>query len=261
MPNFNQQRILITAGAAGIGHAIATAFHAAGGVVHVVDVDAEAVQKITVELPHMHATLADVADESAVRQVFADQRERFGGIDVLVNCAGIAGPTALIEDIDLADWRRCLAVGLDAAFLCCVQAIPMMREAKKGNIINISSTAGWSGYPMRTPYAAAKWALIGVTKSIAMELGPAGIRANAICPGSIEGARMDRVIAAEAESKKLTTEQVRKKYTDGVSLRTFINAADIADTALFLASSAADKITGQVITVDGYTENFGGVDA
>lgn len=258
---FEQQSVLVTAGASGIGHAIATAFHAAGAEVHVVDVDAHVVQKMNAEYADIQTNIADVADESAVARVFDEHLARFDGIQVLVNCAGIAGPTALIEEIKLADWRRCMAVGLDAMFLCCRKAIPPMRRAGSGCIINISSTAGWHGYPLRTPYAAAKWGVIGVTKSIAMELGPAGIRANVICPGSIDGARMDRVIAAEAIHKNISEAQVREKYTHGVSMRTFINASDIADAALFLASPAACKITGQVINVDGHLEGIGGLDS
>ena len=259
MPSFESQSVLITAGGYGIGHAIATGFHAAGAKVHVVDVDKDAIKKMRGDHPGIHTSVADVADEDAVDLVFEEHCARFGGLEVMINCAGIAGPTALVEEIAFADWRRCIAVGLDGTFLCCRKAIPLMRRAGTGCIINISSTAGWHGYPLRTPYAAAKWAVIGLTKSIAMELGPAGIRANVICPGSIDGERMDRVIAAEAVRKNLSEEQVRKKYTDGVSLRTFINAEDIADSALFLASPAASKITGQVINVDGHLESIGGL--
>ena len=259
VPDFHRQSILITAGAAGIGHAIATRFHAAQAGVHAVDVDRGAVDRLNADYPDIHTSVADVADEAALEGVFAEHYARFGGIDILVNCAGIAGPTALLEDINPADWRRCLAVGLDGTFLCCRKAIPVMRGAGKGCIINIASTAGWHGYPLRTPYAAAKWGVIGLTKSIAMELGPAGIRANVICPGSIDGERMQRVIAAEAAHKNRSEAEIREKYTDGVSLRTFINAADIADTALFLASPAASKITGQIINVDGHLESIGGL--
>ncbi|MDA7957008.1 MAG: SDR family oxidoreductase [Gammaproteobacteria bacterium] len=259
MPSPAPQRVLITAAAAGIGKAIALAFREAGADVHAVDIDPDAVATLNAEHPAIHTTVADAADESAVAKVFESQTTRTGGIDVLINCAGIAGPTALLEEIELTDWRRCIAVNLDAAFLCCRRAIPLMRAAGRGCIINISSTAGWHGYPLRTPYASAKWALIGLTKSIAMELGPAGIRANAICPGSIDGERMDRVIAAEAARKNMRESDIRKQYTDGVSLRTFIDARDIANAALFLASDAASKITGQIINVDGHMENTGGL--
>ena len=259
MPPEEKQRVLITAGAAGIGHAIALAFRAGGADVHAVDIDAGAVARMNAAHPDICASVADVASDTAVAEVFDAQVARAGGVDVLVNCAGIAGPTALLEEIKLDDWRRCIAVNLDAAFLCCRRAIPLMRAAGRGCIINISSTAGWHGYPLRTPYASAKWGLIGLTKSIAMELGPAGIRANAICPGSIDGARMDKVIAAEAAKKNCSEEKIREQYTRGVSLRTFIGAHDIADAALFIASDAASKITGQVINVDGHIENTGGL--
>lgn len=261
MPSFDRQSVLVTAAAQGIGHAIATSFAAAGAEVHGVDVDESAVAQLNRAHPNIYTTIADVADPAAVAHVFARHDAQFGGIRVLVNCAGIAGPTALLEEIELRDWRACIGVNLDATFLCCRQAIPRMRKSEQGCIINISSTAGWHGYPLRTPYASAKWAVIGLTKSIAMELGPAGIRANAICPGSIDGARMDRVIAAEAARKKVSAQQIRQQYTSGVSLRTFINAQDIADTALFIASEGASKITGQIINVDGHLETIGGLDA
>ena len=255
-----QQSVLVTAGAGGIGEAIATAFAAAGARVHVVDIDESAVARLNADHPAIHTSVADVAVEAEVERVFEQHNARFDGLAALVNCAGIAGPTALLEDIALVDWRRCVAVNLDATYLCCRQAIPLMREAGEGVIINISSTAGWHGYALRTPYVAAKWGVIGLTKTLAMELGPAGIRANVICPGSIDGERMNRVIAAEASRKRMSEAQVRQRYTGGVSLRTFINAADIADAALFLASTAASKITGQVLNVDGHLENVGSLD-
>lgn len=260
-PPFAGQRVLVTAAAAGIGRAIATAFAGAGASVHAVDIDAEALACLHDSIAGVHATVADVAVEEEVARVFDAHEEHVGGIDVLINCAGIAGPTALLEDIDPADWRRCVAVNLDATFLTCRRAIPLMRAAGRGIIINISSTAGWHGYPLRAPYSAAKWAVIGLTKSLAMELGPAGVRVNAICPGSIDGPRMDAVIAAEAASKNISQKQVRDKYNAGVSLRTFIAAEDIADAALFLASDAASKITGQIINVDGHLESVGGLDS
>jgi len=260
-PSFTGRRVLITAAAAGIGRAIAAAFVDASAAVHAVDIDADAIARLQDELPGVHTTVADVADENQVDRAFAAHQERFGGLDILINCAGIAGPTAPVEDIASADWRRCVAVNLDATFLTCRRAIPLLRECARGNIINLSSTAGWHGYPLRAPYSAAKWAVIGLTKSLAMELGPAGIRANAICPGSVAGPRMDAVIAAEAARKNLSESQVRSKYTAGVSLRAFIKADDIADAALFIASDAAAKITGQIINVDGHLESVGGIDA
>ena len=258
----SQPTALITAAGAGIGRAIAEAFARADYAVHAVDIDADAIAETARALPESAlCSVADVADVQAVSRVFAEHRDRFADIDVLVNCAGIAGPTALLEDIELDEWRRCIAVNLDATFLCCRQSIPMMRAAKRGCIINIASTAGWHGYPLRTPYAAAKWGVIGVTKSLAMELGPVGVRVNVICPGSIEGARMQRVIQAEAAHQQIDEAVVRQRYEQSASLRTFIQPNDIADSALFLASDASAKITGQVINVDGHLESFGAVDA
>jgi len=248
--------VLITAGATGIGRAIADVFTTADHAVHVVDVDSKALR----QLPDgMHQSMGDVADESRVVEIVAEHINKFDGIDVLVNCAGIQGPTAGIEDISLEEWRRCMAVNLDAMYLLTREVVPHMKRQQQGNIINISSTAGWHGYPLRTPYAASKWAVIGLTKSLAMELGVHGIRCNSICPGSVEGERMDRVIAAEAEEKGVSETEIRQGYTSSSSMRTFIAPSDIADMALFLASDSAAKVTGQVMNVDGHLESFGGL--
>lgn len=263
MTGLTDLRILITAGAAGIGRAISGAFIDAGARIHVVDMDQQAIAECNQSgNPPDRAvySVADVADENAVVDVMDVQRRLMGGLDVLVNCAGIKGPTAPVESMRLVDWQRCIAVNLDAAFLCCKHAVPMLRESESAGIINISSTAGWHGYPLRTPYAASKWGLIGLTKSLAMELGPAGIRVNAICPGSVNGERMDRVIADEAVETGLSESEVRSRYTRGCSLRSFVDAEDIADTVLFLASRASRRITGQAISVDGHLESFGGLD-
>ena len=224
------------------------------------DVDDGAIQALRAEIPAITATQGDVTDENLVEGVISARVKETGGIDVMVNCAGIAGPTALVEDVSQDDWRRCIGVNLDATFLFAKHVIPHMRSRRSGCIINISSTAGWHGYPMRSPYASAKWAVNGLTKSLAMELGPAGIRVNAICPGSINGDRMDRVIAAEAKNKGVSEQEIRDGYTRGCSMRTFIDAEDIADMAVFLASDNAAKVTGQILNVDGHLENPGGLD-
>lgn len=252
----DSRSIIVTAGASGIGRAIVDAFQTQGDAVHAVDIDAEAVARLPSQII---GTTADVADEAAVAAFVRDHVERFGTVDVLVNCAGIAGPTGAIEEISLDDWRRCLAVNLDAMFLVTRSCVGHMKDAGRGNIINLSSTAGWHGYPLRTPYAASKWAVLGLTRSLAMELGPYGIRCNAICPGSVNGERMDRVIAAEAHKKGVEPEKVRDDYTRSASLRTFIEPEDIAQMALFLASSAASKVTGQTLNVDGHLESFSGL--
>jgi len=175
---------------------------------------------------------------------------------VLVNNAGIKGPTGYVEELNLDDWRECLSVCLDAQFLCARRAAPLMKDQRSGSIINISSTAGLFGYGLRTPYAAAKWAVIGFTKSLAVELGPYDVRVNAICPGTVEGPRMERVIHAEAESRGTSAELVRKDYIQGQSIKRFVRPEEIADMCLFLASPAAKMVTGQAIPVDGHSETF-----
>jgi NAD(P)-dependent dehydrogenase (short-subunit alcohol dehydrogenase family) len=254
--DLSNARVLITAAGSGIGFAIATAFHRAGARVHICDVDPEALATAGDALPGIGATLADVATPGDVDRLFGEALTALGGLDVLVNNAGIAGPTALLEDIDPVDWRRTLAVNLDSQFYCLRRAIPALKAAGGGSVVNLSSTAGLFGYPRRTPYVAAKWAVIGLTKSLAMELGPDGIRVNAICPGSVDGPRMDRVIAAQADALGVPDQEVRDTYTRNASLRTFIKAEDIANMALFLCGPGGAKISGQALAVDGHTESL-----
>lgn len=242
------QRVLITAGGSGIGRAMGEAFDAAGWAVTVTDVDKKALA-LAPEGWDTHGV--DVTDEAAMAQVIGGMDR----IDALCANAGIAGPTALIEDIDLADWRRCVSVNLDGAFLAAKYAAPRMKNAGAGAITLTSSTAGLYGFPNRAPYASAKWAIIGLMKTLAMELGPFGIRANAICPGPVEGPRMEGVMEREAAAKGMTRDEIYKGYAAGISMRSFVEAEDIAQMALFLSSNAARRVSGQVIAVDGHTEN------
>ncbi|MBD3662492.1 SDR family oxidoreductase [Sulfitobacter sp. TSTF-M16] len=242
------KRVLITAGAGGIGRAMAEAFEVAGYEVWVTDVDADALSGCPAG---WQCHQASAADEDQMAAVFA-QIDR---LDVLCANAGVAGPTALVEDIELADWRSCVSVNLEGAFLAAKYAAPLMKEAGRGAITLTSSTAGLFGYPNRAPYAAAKWAVIGLMKTLAMELGPFGVRANAICPGAVEGPRMEGVLAREADAKGMTRDEVYRGYAAGTSMRSFVEASDIADMAVFLASDQARMVSGQVIAVDGHTEN------
>ena len=242
------KRVLITAGAAGIGRAMAEGFDAAGFEVWITDVD-EAALAACPGTWQRH--LASAADEGAMRDVFAGM----DGLDVLCANAGVAGPTARIEDITLDDWRACVSVNLEGAFIAAKHAAPMMKAAGRGVITVTSSTAGIYGYPNRAPYGAAKWAVIGLTKTLAMELGPFGVRANAICPGAVEGPRMEGVLTREAAAKGMTRDQVYDGYASGTSMRSFVTAHDVADMAVFLASDQARMVSGQVIAVDGHTEN------
>lgn len=249
-------RVIITAGGAGIGRATARAFHAAGARVHICDVDAATLADAQAELPGLGVSEADVSDPDQVDRLFDAALDALGGLDVLVNNAGIAGPTALLEDCEPAEWRRTLAVNLDGQFYCLRRAIPALKAAGGGAIVNLASTAGLYGYPRRGPYVASKWAIVGLTKSLAIELGPSGIRVNAICPGSIEGPRMDRVIAAEAAATGSSEEEVRQAYMRNTSMRCFIDAEDIANMAVFLCTPAGAKVSGQALAVDGHTESL-----
>jgi NAD(P)-dependent dehydrogenase (short-subunit alcohol dehydrogenase family) len=252
------KRVLVTAAGAGIGRALAAAFLSSGARVWICDIDAEALAATKDAHPELGGTRTDVADEGAVDALFGAIWQAFGGLDVLVNNAGIAGPTGPIEALDPADWRRCVAVNLDGAFLCARRAVPLLKGAGGGSIINISSTAGLMGYPLRTPYAAAKWAVIGLTQSLAIELGSHRIRVNAICPGSVEGARMARVLEAEAAARGVREEEVRAAYVRTTSMRSFVRPEDIAAMALFLCSDLGASISGQAIAVDGNTETLSG---
>lgn len=246
------QRVLVTAGGSGIGRAMAEGFAAAGARVCVMDMDAQALA----DCPDDWLVVeGDVTDEAVVAGLFDRIAADWGGLDVLCANAGIAGPTAAIEDIALSEWRACVSVNLEGAFLAAKYAAPMMKAAGTGAMILTSSTAGLYGYPFRAPYAAAKWAVIGLMKTLAMELGPHGIRVNAICPGSVEGPRMAGVIAREAMAKGTTPEVIRAGYAAGTAMRSFVAAQDIADTAVFLGSERAKLVSGQAISVDGCTFN------
>jgi NAD(P)-dependent dehydrogenase (short-subunit alcohol dehydrogenase family) len=249
------QRVLVTGAGAGIGLAIARAFAESGARVHICDIDPARMADSGVS-DAFGTTVADVADPADVVRLFDEASAHLGGLDVLVNNAGSSGPTGPVESLDYADWRRTIEVNLDSQFLCTKQAVPMLREAGGGSIVNISSSAGLRGYPMRTPYAAAKWGVIGLTKTLAMELGPEGIRVNAICPGSVAGDRIDRVIEAAAEARGVGAETVRQGYLRQVSMRTFVSAEDVAELALFLCSEAGARISGQALAVDGHTEGL-----
>lgn len=227
---------------------MAEGFDVAGYEVWVTDVNAGALADVPAS---WHARVCDAVDEAGMAAVMAEA----GTLDVLCANAGIAGPTARVEDVDLADWRACVSVNLEGAFLAVKHGLPAMKAAGQGAVVFTSSTAGIYGYPNRAPYAAAKWAIIGLMKTVAMEAGPFGVRANAICPGAVEGPRMEGVLAREAAAKGMTRNQVYDGYAAGTSMRSFVEASDIADMAVFLGSDAARRVSGQVIAVDGHTEN------
>ncbi|HZX56268.1 MAG TPA: SDR family oxidoreductase [Ilumatobacteraceae bacterium] len=238
-------RALVTGGGSGIGAAIAARMKKGGAEVLIADIDPTTSPDV----------VADVADTAAVGDLFAHVQETLGALDVLVNNVGVAGPTAAVEEMDPEAFDECVRINLGSMFRCTHLAVPMLRETH-GSIVNISSSAGIFGYPLRSPYAAAKWAVIGLTKTWAMELGSAGIRVNAICPGSVGGPRMDGVIERESATTGVSAEAIRAGYENQVSMGSFVDANDIAEAAAFLSSPAARFISGQVLGVDGHTETL-----
>jgi NAD(P)-dependent dehydrogenase (short-subunit alcohol dehydrogenase family) len=249
--SLNGKRAIVTAGAGGAGLVVAQSLAAEGAHVFVCDVDDTALAALPKPLTGTKVDVADAAQVDAWLGPIARE-----GIDILVNNAGIAGPTGPVEDISPEDWRRCLTVDLDGQFHCARAVVPAMKRQRAGVIVNISSTAGIMGLPNRTPYVAAKFGVIGLTKTLAMELGPHGIRVNAIAPGSITGDRMDRVIAAHAKADNVSEGHVRAMYTLGVSMATFVDPQEVADIVVYLASERGRRVSGQVIAVDGHTETL-----
>ncbi len=250
------QRVLVTGGAAGIGRAIAQRFQEEGARVAICDADADAVADMQATYPDIIAATADVTSETQMT-AFLDQVETaWKGVDVVCANAGTGGPAGGVETLDYDEWQRCVATNVHGSFLTCRWAARLMKHQGSGLVAMTSSTAGIMGYPLRSPYAAAKWAVVGMTKTLAMELGPYGIRVNAICPGAVEGPRMDRIVANEAAARGMTESDVRASYVTGVSMKTWVTAEDIANTIHFLASDAGHKISGQVLSIDGHTETL-----
>ncbi len=250
------QRVLITGGGSGIGLRLAERFAADGAKIALCDASATAIAEVQSTHPGFLARVADVTDENQMATFFNEVETAWGGVDVVCANAGTGGPAGRIEDLDYDAWKSCVAVNLFGAFLTCRWAAQLMRAQKSGLILITTSTSGFHGVPNRTPYVAAKWGLVGLTKTLAMELGPDGVRVNAIAPGAVEGDRMERVLQMEADASGMDIEDVRRIYSKGVSLRTWVSADDLADMALFLASPAASKVTGQIMAVDGHTESM-----
>lgn len=250
-------RVLITAGAAGIGRAMTEVFHTAGARVHICDVVQAALDDTTKAFPGVTATLADVASLDDVDRLFANVRSHLGGLDCLINNAGIAGPTGKVEDIDIKEWERCISVDLNGMFYCTRLGVPMLKESGGGSIINLSSSAGRLGFPYRTPYAAAKWGVVGFSKSLSMELGEDRIRVNAIQPGIVEGPRIDKVIADKANAVGISIEEQRSITLERVSMKQMVSPYDIANMALYLASPVGATVTGQALSVCAGVEMLG----
>jgi NAD(P)-dependent dehydrogenase (short-subunit alcohol dehydrogenase family) len=248
------KRVVVTAGGNGIGLEIARAFAAAGSRVVVCDIRPESLELLAENLPDVHSCIADVSREEDVASMFEFVDRKLGGLDVLVNNAGIAGPTGGIETLSLADWERTLAVNLTGQFLCVRQAVPRLRKGRDPSIINLASAAGHLGMPGRAPYSASKWGVVGLTKTLAIELGNDGIRVNAILPGAVDGPRIRAVIAAKAKALGKTVEDVTRAYTAQAALGRMVETRDIANMVLFVASDLAGNVTGQELAVDGLTQ-------
>lgn len=251
------KRVVVTAGAQGIGLAITEAFVAAGASVHICDVNDDFLAEAKKKFPQVSQSHTDVSKEDQVDAMFAELTARWGALDVLVNNAGIAGPTAAVEDTALADWAQTIAVNLTGPFLCTRRAVPLLKAAGGGSIVNLSSIAGRLGFPLRTPYSASKFGVIGLTETWAMELGPSRIRVNAILPGIVAGDRQERVIAAKAASYGIGHEDMRERLLSKVSLRSMVSAQDIAHQIIFICSPAGAAISGQSLSVCGNVEHLG----
>ena len=245
---------MVTAGATGIGREVARAFAREGAKVFVCDVDVRALAALKRSDPKLRQTRADVANRADVEQLFKEAVKALGGLDVLVNNAGIAGPTGPVESISPADWDRCIAVNITGQFNCARLAVPHLRKSKNASIVNLSSAAGRLGFPLRTAYASSKWAVVGFTKSLAVELGKAGIRVNAIQPGIVEGERIRRVFKAKAKERGVTFKKIQDEALSVVSMRTTVTPQQIADAILFICSPRGRTISGQALSICGDTQ-------
>jgi len=245
------QRVLITAGAGGIGLAIAKAFVARGARVHIADVNAQAVEEITRQTPAITGTVGDVSKPADLDKLFADVAQKLGGLDVLVNNAGIAGATAPVADYPVDTWNAVINVNLNGTFMVTQRAIPLLKQSAAGSIIVMSSLAGRFGYPNRVAYSTTKWGLVGFAKTLSMELGPFGITTNTIHPGAVDGPRIQSVFEGRAKVSGRTVQEETDSALANQSVKKFIDPADIAELAVFLAGPHARTISGQMFPIDG----------
>jgi NAD(P)-dependent dehydrogenase (short-subunit alcohol dehydrogenase family) len=243
-------RVLVTAGASGIGLEVARAFVREGARVHVSDIDRAALDGLAVSDPDVTRSSGDVSDRADVARFFEEALQALGGLDVLVNNAGIAGPTGRVEEINPEDWDRCLEICLTGQFNCARLAVPHLKQSRNASIINLSSAAGRFGFALRTPYAAAKWAVIGFTKSLSRELGEFGIRVNAILPGLVAGDRIRRVLEAKAQQRGISFAEMERDALANASLKEYVTPQQLADQIVFLCSPRGRTISGQAIAID-----------
>ena len=254
--SLQNKKIIISAGASGIGWATAKICLSRGAIVYICDIDAKSLKKIQkhpLNKKKLFAYKCDASDEYEVSDFFNQVSKKTKKIDALINNVGVAGPTGNIEKLSSDDWEQTLKINVISHFYFTKLAIPMLKKNKGGSIVNISSTAGIMGFALRSPYAASKWAVIGVTKTLAIELGRFKIRVNAICPGTIKGDRMARVIRDKAKFLKVSKKIIEKDFLSMASMNSWISKEDIGKMCSFLISSDSEKISGQVFPVDGNT--------
>ncbi|MGB3745623.1 MAG: SDR family oxidoreductase [Xanthobacteraceae bacterium] len=249
-------RVIVTAGAAGIGREVARTFLREGALVQVCDVDRDALAALATSDPKLKATLCDVADRDAVTRFIDAAADALGGLDCLINNAGIAGPTGRVDEIPPEEWDHTLAVNITGQFNCVRAALRHLTKSSNPSIINLSSAAGRLGFPLRTPYAASKWAVVGFTKSLAIELGPLKIRVNAIQPGAVEGDRIRRVFAAKAQVRGVSMQTVADEAMSHASIKEMIAPQQLADMMVFLASPRGRTVSGQAISICGDVQSL-----
>ena len=248
-------QVAITGGGRGLGREIALALAAEGAAVSLAATHAESLEATAADVRQRggraRIAVVDVADEAAVRDLVTGTIDELGRVDILVNNAGLAGPTAPVADVARDDWDRTLAVNLTGAFLCAKYVLPHLVAQRRGRIVNITSVAGLAGYALRAPYAASKWGMIGLTRTLALEAGPHGVTVNAIAPGPVRGERIDRVIRARAEGLGASVAEVERTYVESTAIKRMVDPGEIAATTLFLCSEAAASITGETLSVTG----------
>ena len=257
--NLRDKKIVISAAADGIGWAITKTCLNNGAKVFLCDNNKKLLKKVYLHplfKKRLFASFVDASNEKEVINFFQEIKKQFIKIDILINNIGIAGPTGEIEKLNSKEWEKTIQINLNSYFYFLKQSVPLIKKSNRGSIINISSTAGIFGFPLRSPYAASKWAIIGLTKTIAMELGKYNIRVNAVCPGSVSGPRMDKVIDAMARSTKINKKFIRKNLESMTSIKGFVSKSDIANMRIFLMGKESKNITGQVFPVDGNTERM-----
>lgn len=250
------QKVAITGGGSGIGLAIARRLYAEGAQIAICDVNADALESVSSELPGTLTTVCDVSQASDVGRFFALIEAEWSGLDALINNAGIAGPTGGVDEITPDEFETCLRIGLLGQFNCAHFAVPLIRKNGGGSIVGMSSVAGKYGYAYRTPYSATKFGVVGLCQSLAKELGPENIRVNAIQPGFVSGPRMEGVITDRARQEGVPVETMRESYLSKVSMRRMVTEDDVANTVAFLLSPAGANLSGQNIAVDGNVETL-----